>query len=87
MKKIYSSLTALTFLCSFAFCACINTDASAAEKTDQSRFYFHAAKKYESNKKRISMLIPTTIFGHGILFIQISLILAVHFCLQQSQNL
>ena len=51
MKKIYSSLTALTFLCSFAFCACINTDASAAEKTDQSRFYFHAAKKYESNKK------------------------------------
>ena len=51
MKKIYSSLTALTFLCSFAFCACINTDASAAEKTDQSRFYFHAAKKYESNQK------------------------------------
>lgn len=48
---MYTCMTALVFLYASTFCACINTDASAAEKTDQSRFYFHAAKKYESNKK------------------------------------
>lgn len=49
--RIYSSLTALTFLCASAFCACINTDTSAAAKTDQSRFYFHGAEKDAANKR------------------------------------
>ena len=49
--RIYSSLTALTFLCASAFCACINTDTSAAAKTDQSRFYFHGAEKAAANKR------------------------------------
>ena len=49
--RIYSSLTALTFLCASAFCACINTDTSVAAKTDQSRFYFHGAEKAAANKR------------------------------------
>lgn len=49
--QMHTCMTALTFLCASTFCACTNINTSAAEKTDQSWFYFHAAKKYESNKK------------------------------------
>lgn len=49
--RIYSILVALAFLGTSVLYACTDNDISAAEKTDQSRFYFHAAKKYESNKK------------------------------------
>ena len=54
MKKkirIYSSLVALTFLSTSILCACTNTDTSTAAKTDQSRFYFHAAEKAADNKR------------------------------------
>lgn len=54
MKKtirIYSSLTVLTLLCASAFCACTDNDTPAATKTDQSRFYFHAAEKDATNKR------------------------------------
>ena len=54
MKKkirIYSSLIALTFLSTSILCACTNTDTSTAAKTDQSRFYFHAAEKAADNKR------------------------------------
>lgn len=49
--RIYFSLVALAFLGASVLCACADNDTSSAAKTDQSRFYFHAAKKYESNKK------------------------------------
>lgn len=54
MKKkirIYSSLIALAFLSTSILCACTNTDTSTAAKTDQSRFYFHAAEKAADNKR------------------------------------
>lgn len=89
MKKkirIYSSLVALTFLSTSILCACTNTDTSTAAKTDQSRFYFHAQKRQPTTKEQIFILIATTIFGHGILFIQITLILVMPFCRQRNQN-
>lgn len=54
MKKkirIYSSLVALTFLSTSILCGCTDNDTSAAAKTDQSRFYFHAAEKAADNKR------------------------------------
>lgn len=54
MKKkirIYSSLIALTFLSTSILCGCTYTDTSPAAKTDQSRFYFHAAEKAADNKR------------------------------------
>lgn len=54
MKKkirIYSSLVALTFLSTSILCGCTYTDTSPAAKTDQSRFYFHAAEKAADNKR------------------------------------
>ena len=48
---------------------------------------FMGQKRMQTTKEQIFILIPTTIFGHGILFIQKLLIFTMPFCRQRSQNL